>query len=194
MRNKRDVIHMGQIPTKLATVKSEIFNQGTKAIHSLFNCLVSEQNSFRQKNHIVITAALFERISCLVYYGKEGYYQKPSADKYSREIFKRFAETPEEVYDRIKRYGATREKADRIYKLVWQVADLICPMMACVVEQASIGEYAYAIEYVIRHNGDLPRSEISILFPSNYADYRCKEGIAETIRYYEVGQQLKERS
>ena len=194
MRNKRDVIHMGQIPTKLGTVKSEIFNQGTKAIHSLFNCLVSEQNSFRQKNHIVITAALFERISCLVYYGKEGYYQKPTADKYSREIFKRFAETPEEVYDRIKRYGATKEKADRIYKLVWQVADLICPMMACVVEQASIGEYAYAIEYVIRHNGDLPKPEISILFPSNYADYRCQGGIAETIRYYEVGQQLKERS
>ena len=185
MRNKRDVIHCGQIPTKLNTIKTEIFNQGHKAIYALLKCLVSEPNSYLQKNHIIVAASLFERISCLVYYGKEGHYQKPSVENYFKEIFEGFAETPEEVYDRIKRCGVTREKADHIYKLVWQVADLVCPMMACEVEQAFISEYAYAIEYVIQHNGDLPKPEISILFPSNYSDYHYQEGIAETIRDYE---------
>lgn len=185
MQNKRDVIHYGQIPTKLKTIKTEIFDQGIKAIYSLFNCFVSEPNSFQQKNHIIVAAALFERISRLVYFGKDGYYQKPSVDKYYKEIFEGFAETPEEVYDRIKGNDVTREKADHIYKLVWQVADLVCPMMACEVEQAFVSEYAYAIEYVIQHNGDLPKPKISILFPSNYADYRYQEGIAETIRNYE---------
>ena len=125
MRNNRDVIHYGQIPTKLKTIKTEIFDQGHKAIYALLKCLVSEPNSFQQKNQIIVAASLFERISCLVYFGKEGYYQKPSVDKYYKDIFEGFAETPEEVYDRIKRFGVTEEKANHIFKLVWQSTALL---------------------------------------------------------------------
>ena len=100
-------------------------------------------------------------------------------------ISKRYSKDSPKRRKKSKRCGVTREKADHIYKLVWQVADLVCPMMACEVEQAFISEYAYAIEYVIQHNGDLPKPEISILFPSNYSDYHYQEGIAETIRNYE---------
>lgn len=183
-KNKFDILHPRQIPTKMKTIRSYLFRQGIRAIRSLLKCLVSEPNSFQQKNHIIITAALFERISCLVYFGKDGY-QKPSVEKYYKDIFEGFAETPEEVFYRVERFGVTEEKANHVFKLVWQVADLVCPMMSCVVEQAVVSEYAYAIEYVIRHNGDLPKPEISHLFPSNYPDYHHWEGIADEIRNYE---------
>lgn len=77
------------------------------------------------------------------------------------------------------------EQAEHIFRLVWQVADIVCPMMACVCEQAFVSEYAYAIEYVIRHNVEFPKPEITLLFPGNYPDYNYSEGIAEEIREYE---------
>ncbi len=187
MRHKRDVVHDKQIPTNLRTIKSELFRIGVQAIYTLFDSLISEPDSFCQKNNIIITAFLFEKLSCLVYYGKNGRYTKPPVEKYYREIFEAFAETPEEVYERTAHRGVTREQADHVFKLVWQVADLVCPMMACVCEQAIMSQYAYAIEYVIRHDGDLPRPEIPgySLFPHNYPDYRYGEGIAETISQYD---------
>ena len=177
--------HPGQIPTNMKTYSLEFLYYGAAAIESLFKCFIHDTNSFQQKNQIILTASLFERISCLIYLCKDGYYSKLPVSKYYEVIFEGSAETPEEIYYFLKRYGVTFEQAEHIFKLVWQVADLICPMMACISEQASISEYAYAIEYVIQHNGDLPKPEITILFPTNYADYRYQEGIAETIRNYE---------
>ena len=148
---------------------------------------ISESGSFEQKNHIIITATLFEQISRLVYFSKDGYYCKPPVKTYYEEIFESFVETPEEVFERTKRYGVCDlEKAEHIYKLVWQVADLVCPMMACNCDQAFVSEYAYSIEYVIKHGGNLPKPEILILFPTNYDDYKYMEGIAEEIRKYEI--------
>lgn len=82
---------------------------------------------------------------------------------------------------RIRIDGYTLEKAEHIHKLIWQVADLVCPMMECITEQAFVSEYAYAIEYVIRHDGDLPKPEIGWMFPTNYEDYKYTEGIAKEI-------------
>ena len=49
-------------------------------------------------------------------------------------------------------------------------------MMACMEEQAFMSEYAYAIDYVIRHDFDLPKPDMVLLFPKNYSDYRYSEG------------------
>ena len=173
----------------------ELWDQGGSAIFSLMKCLVSEPGSFRQKNYMIITAISLHRISRLVYF-KEGRYQKLPIEKYYYYIFEGDAETPEEVCDWIKtlgrncswieQYGITQEKANHIFKLIWQIADLVCPMMACNVEQAFVSEYAYAIEYVIHHNGDLPKPKILELFPTNYPDYEYDAGIAKTIRDYDV--------
>ena len=134
---------------------------------------------------MVVTAILFEQISRLIYFNRDGDCRKPPVEKYYKEIFEGHAETPDEVFDKIKRYGECDfKKAEYVYKLVWQIADLVCPMMACLCEQAFVSEYAYAIEYVIKHNGDLPKPEIMILFPMNYPDYKYSEGIAEEIRRY----------
>lgn len=186
MRNKRDVDHHGQIPTKLKTINSEIFDKGKKAIYALLECFVGEPGSFRQKNLIIIAASAFERISCLVYLGENGRYKKPSAEKYCKDIFEGFAETPEEVYHRVKRFGVSEEKAGHIFKLVWQAAGLVCPMMACVEERAFVSEYAYAIEYVMKHDGDLPVPEFSGFFPINYPDFSPTDGIAEEIEKYDL--------
>ena len=58
-------------------------------------------------------------------------------------------------------------------------------MMECITEQAFVSEYAYAIEYVIRHNGNLPKPEIKWMFPTNYEDYNYTEGIAKEIGEFE---------
>lgn len=185
MKKRFDSPHPRQIPTTMKTIRFEIFELGINAIHSLLKCFIHEPNGYRQKNRIISTALLFERISCLVYRRRDGSFVKPPVSKYIDEIFAGFAETPEEVYDRVKSYGVTFEQAEHIFRLVWQVADIVCPMMACVCEQAFVSEYAYAIEYVIRHNGKLPKPEITLLFPGNYPDYNYSEGIAEEIREYE---------
>ena len=184
MRHDSFALHPGQIPTNLKTIKVELFHNGLAAIRSLLKCLSNEPSSYEQMNNMIVVATLFERISCLVYRGKDGTYRKPPVNVYTREIVEGWVETPEEVFDHVRLYGVTAEKAEHIYKLVWQIADLVCPMMACPDEQAFVSEYAYAIEYVIQHDGDLPKPEITELFPVNYFDYHYQNGIAETIRKY----------
>ena len=185
-RNKKVPVnkcsHFGQIPTNLKTIRTEIFDKGRLATDALLEGLVSEPNSFRQKNLIIAAAMFFERISCLVYFGKGGRCQKPPVSCYYHNMFEPDAESPEEVYNRVN--DITEEKAKHIHKLIWQIADIVCPMMAYIGEQAFISEYAYAIEYVIMHNGDLPKPEMETVFPTNYSDYHYEDGIAGEIREY----------
>lgn len=73
-------------------------------------------------------------------------------------------------------YGVSETEVEWIHKMIWQIADLVCPMIACMSEQAFVSEYAYAIDYVIRHGRDLPKPDIAELFPRNYSDYNYWEG------------------
>ena len=179
-----DYVHWGQIPTKKRVIKTALWHEGHEASRALLSALTSEQGSYVQKNNILIAAAYYERISCLIYRGSDGLYHKLPEKDYRMELFEDWAETPEEVLGRIKIDGYTLEKAENIHKLIWQIADLVCPMMECINEQAFVSEYAYAIEYVIRHDGDLPKPEIKWMFPTNYEDYHYTEGIAKEIESY----------
>ena len=176
-----DYVHWGQIPTKKRVIKTALWFDGHKAVRALLNALTSEQGSYVQKNYMLIAAAIFERISCLIYSGSDGLYHKLPEKTYRIELFEDWAETPEEVLGRIRIDGYTLEKAEHIHKLIWQVADLVCQMMECITEQAFVSEYAYAIAYLIRHDGDLPKPEIGWMFPTNYEDYKYTEGIAKEI-------------
>ena len=178
----RKKLHPKQIPTKMYVVKQEMIDQSYRAVNALLNCLSGKAGSNVQKNDMLIAAVYFERISCPVYLRKDGSVHKPAMKTYYKQIFESWAETPEEISGRIVTRGVTHEDAKHIHKLVWQVADLVCPMMACDDEQMSVGEYAYAIEYVIRHDGDLPKPEINHIFPTNYPDYEYTKGIAEEVR------------
>ena len=140
--NDKDSLHPGQIPTTLKTIKAELFSRGHYAIWSLLKCLACDLKSSEKMNHLIAASTSFERISCLVYRGRDGTYRKPPVNVYAREIFEGWAETPGEAFDRVFQYGVTAEKAEHINKLVQQIADLVCPMMACLSEQAFISEYA----------------------------------------------------
>ena len=97
MKNNLRTLHPKQIPTTLKIIKSEFFHYGLHAINSLLRCLASRPDSFERKNHLLVAAILFERISCFVYRGNDGSYRKPPVEKYITYIFEGFAETPEEI-------------------------------------------------------------------------------------------------
>ena len=177
-------LHPKQIPTKKYIIESELSTIGFDAATALLDCLLSESNGNEQKNNIIAAAFLLEFVSRLIYRNKNGAYCKLPVEKYYQNIFEGYAEDPDEVFSRAEEsgYKITHEKAEHIHKLVWQIADIVCPMIVCTDEQAFVSEYAYAIEYVIRHDGNLQKPEMQGLFPKNYADYRYEEGIAEEMR------------
>lgn len=168
-------LHYGQIPTTYRTIKEELYKNGSSAIFSLLKCFVYDVGSNGYMIRIIVTANYLERISCLVYKSSDGKYKKLPEHKYKKGIFEGYAETPQEIYDIIQKYGVSEIKAERIHKMVWQIADLVCPMMACMNEHAVVSEYIYAIDYVIRHGGDLPKPNMVDLFPRNYPDYKYWE-------------------
>ena len=176
MSMKYTDLHYGQIPTLYQALKSELSKSGTAAIFSLLRCFTYDVNSNDYMIQVLLTANDLERISCLVYKSSDRKYKKLSENKYKKAIFESYAETPHEIYDRIHKYGVSETEAEWIHKMIWQIADLVCPMTACRSEQAFVSEYAYAIDYVIRHGHDLPKPDIAELFPRNFSDYNYWEG------------------
>lgn len=177
MRKKYADLHNGQIPTLKKAIRDELSQSGIAAIYSLMRCFTYDMDSIDYMIQVLVTANYLKRISCLVYKGADGVYRKLPTQKYKESIFESRAELPEEVYDIIKKYGVSEAEAELIHKMIWQIADLVCPMIACMSEQAFVSEYAYAIDYVIRHRCDLPKPEIDELFPRNYPDYHYNEGL-----------------
>lgn len=96
-------------------------------------------------------------------------------------IIQKDAEFPGELLEHALLKDANPETAQHVHKILWQIADLICPMMASMTEHGFINEYAYAIDYVIRHAGDLTKPEINGFFPENYETYRYWEVVTEGI-------------
>lgn len=136
----------------------------------------------------MIATIILENIGSLVYKGADGNYHKLSDKIYRTRLFESSAETPDEIREYIARYGKilTENESKHIYKMIWQIADLVCPMLTSMLEQGFISEYAYAIDYVISHNGNLEPPVIGHFFPSNYSDFKYSEGIAEEIHDYEI--------
>ena len=177
MRKKYTDLHYGQIPTLKKAIRDELSQSGIAAIYSLMRCFTYDMDSIDYMIQVLVTANYLERMSCLVYRGADGVYRKLPTQKYKESIFEGRAEFPQEVYEVISKYGVSEAEAELIHKMIWQIADLVCPMIACMSEQAFVSEYAYAIDYVIRHRCDLPKPEIDELFPRNYPDYHYNEGL-----------------
>ncbi|MBO7424538.1 MAG: hypothetical protein J6U23_02570 [Clostridiales bacterium] len=136
----------------------------------------------------MIAAIILENIGTLVYKGSDGIYRKLSDKTYRTSLFESSAETPEEIREYIVGYNKilTEAESKHIHKTIRQISDLVSPMLTCMSEQGFVSEYAYAIDYVIRHNGNLAPPVIGHFFPSNYPDYKYDEGIAVEIRKYEI--------
>lgn len=185
MSMKYTDLHYGQIPTLYKALRDELSKSGTSAIFSLLRCFTYDVDSNDYMIQVFLTANYLERISCLVYKGSDGKYKKPAEKIYRNAVFEGYAETPQEIYERIREYGISKTEAELIHKMVWQIADLVCPMISCMCEQAFVSEYAYAIDYVIRHGGNLPKPDITVLFPKNYPNYKFWEGaLIDKIKEY----------
>lgn len=172
---KTDDLHPGQIPTTRAAIRRELWDKSYDIITVLLKCISLAPDSCGFINQAVVAASLLERVSCLVYQGKDGVWRKLPEKDYKKAIFEAYTETKEEVAERLSVHG----DAARAFKTLWNIADLVCPMLACVTEQAFVSEYAYAIEYAVRHVGDLPKPVIGTLFPTNYPDYDSTQGTWE---------------
>ena len=174
--NNKSIWH---IPTDRHTVRRELQRWSLAIPETLCKCIRCEPGSPEYNRNLLVAAVILERVASLVYRCRDGKYHKPSPETYQAELFKPYAETPEEVFDLAAEFGATPETAEHIHKILWQIADLVCPMMACITEHGHVNEYAYAIDYVIRHNGNLPKPEIHLLFPINYENYRYWEPVTK---------------
>ena len=181
---KDNGLHPGQIPTTAAAIRTALREQECAAFYSLLRCFSAEVGSPVYCNRVIVAASHFERVACLVTRDKTGGWRKLPEEAY-KTIFVHYAETEEEVAERLADLGVPPERAGEIFRTLRRIAALVCPMMACATEQAFLSEYAYAIDYVIRRGGDLPQPEIAELFPTNYPDYDPAAGIAEQIRPYE---------
>lgn len=181
-------LHPKQIPTTQKTIKRICMDRSHEVIEQLIRCLLAEQGSSEYKNLVVAAAYALERISCLVYKKGEEYH-KMTADQYRRYAFDSFAETPDEIQGHLRRITGQEfplNDVNRIHKAICRIADIVCPMMASMAEQGFVGEYAYTIDYVIRHGESLPKPIMGPLYPTNYKDFHPFEGIGEEVRKYTV--------
>ena len=110
MSMKYTDLHYGQIPTLYQALKSELSKSGTAAIFSLLRCFTYDVGGDDYMIQVLLTANYLERISCLVYKGADGNYKKLSAAKYKKGIFESYAESPQEVYERVQTYGASENR------------------------------------------------------------------------------------
>ena len=148
MTDREPDLRPRQIPTSWSVRSNELFARAQPAIRSLCRCITDGPDSPEYMNHLVAAAMQLERISCLGARNSDGPFRKFDEQFYKRFIFKAQAVTPGEVYDRLAEQGVTTDAAEciRIHKIIWKIAALVCPMMACTSEQAFISEYAYAID------------------------------------------------
>lgn len=168
--NKGFCLHPLCIETYKRVIYFQIFDYSYDFINNLTMAIISKQGSHKQLNHILVAADILERIARLAYRNKAGKYVKLKEEEY-RLLFDANADCPEEIYDMMARMSECRTRAELIarlaesktkkrdnsvylkkteyaHKLIWQIADIVCPMIACE-KQVSIRELEYAIRYVI---------------------------------------------
>ncbi len=122
---------------------------------------------------------------------RKGYSKMP--DKYYENIFISSLEYPSEAEDHLRKYNEkhdghieiTPDLLDHVIKCKTIIASICVHLMKRIDEQFFVGEYAYAFDYVLQKNGDLPmpeygNTEYNIgkhepFFPCNYDDFKIEE-------------------
>ena len=122
---------------------------------------------------------------------RKGFSKMP--DKYYENIFISCLENPSEAEDHLRKYNEkhngnieiTTELLDHIIKCKTIIASICVHLMKMIDEQFFIGEYAYAFDYVLQKNGELPMPEYGNgeynmgkqepFFPCNYGDFNPEE-------------------
>lgn len=180
--------HYGQIVTTRKTIEMFAYDIELPITDNTIAVIINGLNCHDSLMRLYATCARLYYLSRLVYRGKSGIC-KLSSKRYRELIFEPHAETPEEIGETIEKmrksgvivkhndndcYGTDTIRCLNIIEELW------CGAISCVNEQIYIPELAYAMEYVIQNNGELPMPVFSDCspFPSNYENYRYTEGIA----------------
>ena len=126
---------------------------------------------------------------------RKGFSKMP--DDYYENIFIGSLEYPSEAEDHLKKYNKkhadkieiTEDLLEYVIRCKTIIAAICCHFMEVIDEQFFISEYAYAFDYVLSKNGDLPMPEYGSteyrmdkhepFFPTNYKDFNYNDGIAE---------------
>ncbi len=180
--------HYGQIVTTRKTIEMFAYDIELPIIDNTVAVIINGLDCHDSLMRLYATCARLYYLSRLVYRGKSGI-SKLSSKRYRELIFDPHAETSEEIVDSIERmrksgvivkqnnndYCGT--KTIRCFNII---EELWCGAISCVNEQIYIPELAYAMEYVVKNNGELPMPVFSDYspFPSNYENYHYTDGIA----------------
>lgn len=164
------ILAPNQILTTRKGIVTQLIFQSYLVFRTVLRCVSQPPDAPDYLLRLYAAASCLERLSAPVYRTKQGEIKKLSAAIYRRRIFDPYAETPEELFDHAKDYGAAEEDAARFHKILYRIADTVCPMVAKTDGRYFLYEYAAAIDSAIR---DLPTK-----------DGRTKE-IKNLIRQYE---------
>ena len=117
---------------------------------------------------------------------------KLSAERYDMELFEGKAETQEEVSNILKStFGLefALEMSPGVFHQLKLIRQLWCHMIASTREQVRLSELAFALEYVLDHQENLPdpqfRDEAG-LFPDNYVDFHYGDHLFSCLEHGET--------
>ena len=184
-------VHFRQIPTTRSGIENEIYDVEFTITNSLLRCFLYDIGSDEYMNHLMMVAMRLDTLSRMVYKAKNGYKKLPER-KYKEILFEWWAGTPQDVYERSRLYKKIKIDSEQVYKKLYQIADLICPMLASEERSYIINDYAYSIDFIIRHKGNLPAPTINGSLMPKYLGYDYKKStmakmIAEYTGIYVVG-------
>ncbi len=187
---KTELGHGGQILTTRKTIIHMIWDIEYSVVENTIYSIASALSGKRDDWRLYTVCDRLYYLSKLVYRGKDGICKLSPVD-YQQRLFEPRAETVEEVariMERIVRedkecpFEFSDELAETVFRCLTHIELLWCYGIACFYEQIYVPELAYALDYVVSRNGNLPMPEFQCEyspFPTNYKDYNYTEGIAE---------------
>ena len=167
--------HEKQISTTYRIIKEQL-NMYDEIIPMMLVKCIAEKDGDNYFNDLFFVSSYLERLSRLVFGDEHWYADKPNISDYKEILFEHSAENIQEIkYILNKKLKITEADPQKTHKTLWQIADIVCHMMACLTEQAFVKEYAYAIDYVIKNTDSIEKPEMNGLFPTNYKDFNGKD-------------------
>ena len=169
--------HIKQIPTTFEAIRTQLFIDDMFILDTLIKC-ITRGGGDEYDQLLIIVSFCLERLSRMVYWDGDGAFVKPPAAEYKTTLFGAFGETIEEVGERAGA-GVDGHDVKKIHFILWKIADIVAPMMACGDEQAFVSEYAYAIDFVIKNAYNIPKPEMRGLFPVNYDGFNPSKFVSK---------------
>lgn len=183
MPKKTELPHYGQILTRKAAIRGYISDNSDWVNRGLLYCIVNGMDDTQYQSVLHAACSKLWFLSKMVYRSKNGIVKLP-IKTYETELFDGMLETEEEVADHLGYMKLDKSRSGYAYKCLQPIKQLLCHMIGCEAEQVFVSELVYAVDYVLRRNGEVEAPIFDRpcdLFPSNYKDFHYNEGIGKDI-------------